>query len=84
MQIRLENPSYPSTRLAVRLPSLGFHFSPARYHRLLKILKIFQGDNTNSDVPQPWNQADFEGWLSVLIRKVVLAISCYLLYSAYL
>ncbi|XP_023553987.1 uncharacterized protein LOC111811402 [Cucurbita pepo subsp. pepo] len=70
-QIRLENPSYPSTRLAVRLPSLGFHFSPARYHRLLKILKIFQGDNTNSDVPQPWNQADFEGWLSVLIRKGV-------------
>ncbi|XP_008465914.2 uncharacterized protein LOC103503494 isoform X1 [Cucumis melo] len=70
-QIRLENPSYPSTRLAVRLPSLGFHFSPARYHRLLKILKIFQEDNTNSDVPQPWNQADFEGWLSVLIRKGV-------------
>ncbi|PPD75818.1 hypothetical protein GOBAR_DD27246 [Gossypium barbadense] len=35
-QIRLENPSYPSTRLAVQLPSLGFHFSPARYHRLMQ------------------------------------------------
>ncbi|POO03120.1 Vacuolar protein sorting-associated protein [Trema orientale] len=71
-QIRLENPSYPSTRLAIRLPSLGFHFSPARYHRLMQIAKLFQGeDMENSDFLQPWNQADFEGWLSVLTRKGV-------------
>lgn len=75
-QIQLENLSFPSTGLNVRLPSLGFHFSPARYHRLSKILKIFQKDIENLDVPQPWNEADFEGWLSVLIRKVVLSIFC--------
>ncbi|GMQ04538.1 hypothetical protein CsSME_00049921 [Camellia sinensis var. sinensis] len=71
-QIRSENPSYPSTRLAVRLPSLGFHFSPARYHRLMQVVKIFQQeDNENADLIHPWNQADFEGWLSVLTWKGV-------------
>ncbi|KAJ8763967.1 hypothetical protein K2173_003749 [Erythroxylum novogranatense] len=69
-QIRVENPSYPSTRIAVRLPSLGFHFSPARYHRLMQVAKLFQEDNKdNLDLLHPWNQADFEGWLSVLTRK---------------
>ncbi|XP_022737877.1 uncharacterized protein LOC111290709 isoform X2 [Durio zibethinus] len=71
-QIRLENPSYPSTRLAVQLPSLGFHFSPARYHRLMQVIKIFQEEENDSpDLLRPWNQADFEGWLSVLSRKGV-------------
>ncbi|KAK8614167.1 hypothetical protein V6N13_122539 [Hibiscus sabdariffa] len=70
-QIRIENPSYPSTRLAVQLPSLGFHFSPARYHRLMQVIKIFQEDNDRPDVFRPWNQADFEGWLFVLSRKGV-------------
>ncbi|KAL3499805.1 hypothetical protein ACH5RR_038898 [Cinchona calisaya] len=69
-QIRLENSLFPSTRLAMRLPSLGFHFSPARYHRLMQVAKIFQGENEdNADVVRPWNQADFEGWLSVLAWK---------------
>ncbi|XP_057487524.1 uncharacterized protein LOC130773593 isoform X2 [Actinidia eriantha] len=69
-QIRSENASYPSTRLAMRLPSLGFHFSPARYHRLMQVAKIFeQDDSENSDLLHPWNQADFEGWLSVLSWK---------------
>lgn len=71
-QIRLENPSYPSTRLAVRMPSLGFHFSPARYHRLMQVAKIFEEeDGKKSDLLRPWNQADFEGWLSHLIWKGV-------------
>lgn len=71
-QIQIENPLYPSTRLAVRLPSLGFHFSPARYHRLLQVAKIFQdGDGTSSDVLHPWSQADVEGWLFLLTRKGV-------------
>ncbi|KAM6557396.1 hypothetical protein CsatB_004415 [Cannabis sativa] len=71
-QIRMENASYPSTRLAIRLPSLGFHFSPARYHRLMQIAKLFKGEDTEkSDFFQPWNQADFEGWLSLLTRKGV-------------
>ncbi|XP_076943882.1 uncharacterized protein LOC143614277 [Bidens hawaiensis] len=71
-QIRSEDPSSPTTRLAVRLPFLGFHFSPARYHRLMQIAKIFQGeDNDTEDLIRPWDQADFEGWLSVLNWKGV-------------
>ncbi|PWA96948.1 pleckstrin (PH) domain superfamily protein [Artemisia annua] len=71
-QIRSEDPSFPTTRLAVRLPFLGFHFSPARYHRLMQVAKIFQGDdNDTEDLVRPWDQADFEGWLSVLNWKGV-------------
>ncbi|KAG4206342.1 hypothetical protein ERO13_A03G003250v2 [Gossypium hirsutum] len=71
-QICLENPSYPTTRLAIQLPSLGFHFSPARYHRLMQVTKIFQEEENDSpDLLYAWNQADFEGWLSVLSRKGV-------------
>ncbi|KAM7525360.1 hypothetical protein LguiA_015262 [Lonicera macranthoides] len=71
-QIRAKSPSYPSTRLSVRLPFLGFHFSPARYHRLMQVVKIFQGeDSDDADFINPWNRADFEGWLSVLNWKGV-------------
>uniref|UniRef100_A0A1J3IIE4 Putative vacuolar protein sorting-associated protein 13A n=1 Tax=Noccaea caerulescens TaxID=107243 RepID=A0A1J3IIE4_NOCCA len=69
-QIRRPNPSYPSTRLAVRLPSIGFHFSPARYHRLMQVAQIFQTkDDESSHVLRPWEQADFEGWVSILSWK---------------
>ncbi|CAH8391411.1 unnamed protein product [Eruca vesicaria subsp. sativa] len=69
-QIRRPNPSYPSTRLAVRLPSLGFHFSPARYHRLMQVAQIFQTkDDEGSHIIRPWEEADFEGWLSLLSWK---------------
>ncbi|CAF2233174.1 unnamed protein product [Brassica napus] len=69
-QIRRPNPSYPSTRLAVRLPSLGFHFSPARYHRLMQVAQIFQTkDDEGSHILRPWEEADFEGWLSLLSWK---------------
>lgn len=70
-QIRVKSPTYPSTRIAVRLPSLGFHFSPARYHRLMQVVKIFQGKDADESDLRPWNQADFEGWLSLLTRKGV-------------
>ncbi|XP_073352999.1 uncharacterized protein [Aegilops tauschii subsp. strangulata] len=73
-QIQVESSLYPSTRLAVRVPSLGFHFSPARYHRLMEILKIFQdtnSENNSSDLAHLWDQADFEGWSSLLTWKGV-------------
>ncbi|XWS62075.1 hypothetical protein CRYUN_Cryun07bG0179900 [Craigia yunnanensis] len=42
------------------------------YHRLMQVIKIFQEeDNGSPDLLRPWNQADFEGWLSVLSRKGV-------------
>ncbi|KMT11750.1 hypothetical protein BVRB_5g105600 [Beta vulgaris subsp. vulgaris] len=70
-QMRLENPSYPSMRVAVRVPSLGFHFSPARYHRLMQVAKIFVENNKNAEPLRPWKQADFEGWLFLLTWKGV-------------
>ncbi|RLN19158.1 hypothetical protein C2845_PM02G19660 [Panicum miliaceum] len=73
-QIQLESPLYPSTRMAIRVPSLGFHFSPARYHRLMEILKIFQdsdSENSTSELEHLWDQADFEGWSSLLTWKGV-------------
>ncbi|KAG0474781.1 hypothetical protein HPP92_014467 [Vanilla planifolia] len=70
-QIQSENFFYPSMRLSVRLPSLAFHFSPARYHRLMQVAKVFQGEVSSSDELQPWNQSDFEGWLSMLTWKGV-------------
>ncbi|KAI4338425.1 hypothetical protein MLD38_023489 [Melastoma candidum] len=69
-QNRLDNPEFPSTRVAMRLPSLSFHFSPARYHRLMQIIQLFQAeDNDASDVLHLWSQADLEGWLSLLVWK---------------
>lgn len=68
-QIRVPHPLYPTTRLAVRLPSLGFHFSPARYHRLMQVAKLFQ--NGTSDSIRPWDPADFDGYLSALSWKGV-------------
>ncbi|XP_031125724.1 uncharacterized protein LOC116028070 isoform X1 [Ipomoea triloba] len=71
-QIRLQNPGFPSTRISVQLPSLGFHFSPARYHRLMQVAKIFErGERNDLDYFRPWSQADFEGWLSLLSWKGV-------------
>ncbi|PNT67930.1 hypothetical protein BRADI_3g33740v3 [Brachypodium distachyon] len=73
-QIQIESSLYPSTRMAVRVPSLGFHFSPARYHRLMEVLKIFQdsdSENNSSNLAHLWDQADFEGWSSLLTWKGV-------------
>ncbi|KAK3153327.1 hypothetical protein QOZ80_2BG0170820 [Eleusine coracana subsp. coracana] len=73
-QIQLESPLYPSMRMAIRVPSLGFHFSPARYHRLMEISKIFQDSSSEDSSSNPehlWDQADFEGWSSLLTWKGV-------------
>jgi vacuolar protein sorting-associated protein 13A/C len=76
-QICVPHPKYPSTRVAIRLPSLGFQFSPARYHRLMQVINVFSSqsskggnDNGTSSI-RPWDPADFEGPLSVLSWKGV-------------
>lgn len=70
-QIRSEVASLPLTRLAMRLPSIGFHFSPSRYHRLMQVVKIFKGDDADhSALVRPWDEADYVGWLYHLARKV--------------
>lgn len=43
VQIRVPHPNYPSTRLAIKVPRLGIHFSPARYHRLMSVLSAIGG-----------------------------------------
>ncbi|GFP96481.1 vacuolar protein sorting-associated protein 13c [Phtheirospermum japonicum] len=71
-QIRSPVASFPLTRLAMRLPSLGFHFSPSRYHRLMQVAKLFQGDHVDHpDFVCPWDEADFADWLYHLARKGV-------------
>ncbi|XP_024524741.1 uncharacterized protein LOC9654875 isoform X2 [Selaginella moellendorffii] len=67
-QICVPHPSYPSTRVAVRVPSVAVHFSPARYHRLMQVVELLQGGSTDVSV-RPWEPADFEGDLTVLAWK---------------
>ncbi|KAH7316123.1 hypothetical protein KP509_21G079300 [Ceratopteris richardii] len=69
-QICIPHPAYPSTRAAVHLPSLGFHFSPARYHRLMQVINTFQSHRPKEENAfRPWDPADFEGEVSVLEWK---------------
>ncbi|KAL2233062.1 UNVERIFIED_CONTAM: hypothetical protein Sindi_1486200, partial [Sesamum indicum] len=71
-QIRSPVASFPSTRVAMRLPSIGLHFSPSRYHRLMQVAKIFQGEDADHpDHVCPWDEADFAGWLYHLTWKGV-------------
>lgn len=69
-QIRSQVASLPSTRLAMRLPSIELHFSPSRYHRLMQVAKIFQGEDADHSLVRPWDEADYAGWLYHLARKV--------------
>lgn len=72
MQICVPHPQYPTTRVALRLPSLGFHVSPARFHRLMQVAKVFQSSDDEDDEVRPWEPSDFEGNASVLAWKVLL------------
>lgn len=46
----------------------------------MQVMKIFQEDRMEVDV-QPWTQADFEGWLSLLTWKVLVLFG--MLFFAY-
>lgn len=57
----------------MRLPSIGLHFSPSRYHRLMQVAKLFQGEPADYPaVVRPWDEADYAGWLYHLARKVTI------------
>lgn len=68
-QMIVAHPSYPATKVAVRLPQMGFHFSPARYGRLMKILgaisvaKVLESEEDDSQGSPPWLPGDFSGAL---------------------
>ncbi|KAG0559465.1 hypothetical protein KC19_10G107200 [Ceratodon purpureus] len=72
-QIRVQHPNYPSTRLAIKVPRLGIHFSPARYHRLMSVLSALEGgDNVADDSPEtevavPWQLADYSSDARLLV-----------------
>lgn len=76
MQIRVHHPNYPSTRLAIKVPRLGIHFSPARYHRLMSVLSAIGGaDNVPDDSPEtemavPWQRSDYSGDARLLVWGV--------------
>lgn len=40
VQMMVEHPRLPTTRVAVWLPTLAFHFSPARYRRIMRALHV--------------------------------------------
>ncbi|CAL5415223.1 unnamed protein product [Camellia sinensis] len=62
-QIKVPHPSYPSTRVSVQVPSLGIHYSPARYCRLMELFNILYGTTQSSGQPEFENfQADFLPW----------------------
>jgi vacuolar protein sorting-associated protein 13A/C len=73
-QICVPHPKYPTTRVAFRLESLGFQFSPARYHRIMQVVEVFAGssdEDATDSAFRPWDSPDFDGQLSVLSWKGV-------------
>lgn len=69
----MPHPKYPTTRVAVRLESLGFQISPARYHRIMQVVEVFSGgsgDDANDSAFRPYESPDFDGEMSVLSWKV--------------
>ncbi|KAG0557949.1 hypothetical protein KC19_11G167800 [Ceratodon purpureus] len=73
-QICVPHLKFPTTRVALRLQSVGFQFSPARYHRIMQVVEVFSGDS-DEDAAQsafrPWDSPDFDGQMSVLSWKGV-------------
>ncbi|KAG0604101.1 hypothetical protein M758_10G145000 [Ceratodon purpureus] len=73
-QICVPHPNYPTTRIAVRLQSVGFQFSPARYHRIMQVVEVFSGgsdEEATQSAFRPWDSPDFDGPMSVLSWKGV-------------
>ncbi|XP_057475541.1 uncharacterized protein LOC130763619 isoform X1 [Actinidia eriantha] len=94
-QIKVPHPSYPSTRISVQVPSLGIHFSPARYCRLMDLLNILYGTTQSSGQPEfeklqaefvPWNRPDLATEARILVwRGIGYSVAawqpCYLVLS---
>ncbi|KAL3812236.1 hypothetical protein ACJIZ3_013504 [Penstemon smallii] len=77
-QIKVPHPNHPSTRLSFQIPSLGIHFSPARYFRLNELLNILNGAMPNADQQTveksqtglvPWCPPDLATTARILVWK---------------
>lgn len=94
-QIKVPHPRYPSTRVSIQVPSLGIHFSPARYCKLMELLDILYCATGTSDQPDleiaqteffPWNPPDLATEARILVWKgigysVAAWHPCYLVLS---
>ncbi|KAG8370579.1 hypothetical protein BUALT_Bualt14G0131800 [Buddleja alternifolia] len=77
-QIKAPHPNHPSTRVSVQIPSLGIHFSPARYLRLNELLNILNGamliaeqhtvENSQTGLV-PWSPPDLATEARILVWK---------------
>lgn len=76
-QIKLRHPNHPSTRISIQVPTLGIHFSPTRYYRLMELLNTFYGtmptteSGSESSVAYfgPWNPPDLATEARVLVWR---------------
>ncbi len=77
----MQHSCYPSTRLAIKVPHLGLHFSPARYGRLMLILhalgavsQLEEGLDAEKDTAMPvqWQHGDYSGEARILLWGVCL------------
>ncbi|KAL2613699.1 hypothetical protein R1flu_025391 [Riccia fluitans] len=74
-QIQVQHPSFPSTRLQIKVPHLGLHFSPGRYRRMLLLLRAIEGtDQVSEGAEGPTavaftasHSADFSGEACILL-----------------
>lgn len=78
-KIKVPHPNHPSTRVSIQVPSLGIHFSPARYCRLMELMNILHGAMPNAEQPTvgnmqtelaPWNPPDLATEARILVWKV--------------
>ncbi|XP_077211040.1 calcium-dependent lipid-binding family protein isoform X2 [Tasmannia lanceolata] len=94
-QIKIPHPHYPSTRVSVQVPSLGIHFSPERYCRIMDLLSILYDTVESSDqnasedldtAVSPWHPSDLATYARILVwrgigNSVAEWQSCYLVLS---
>jgi hypothetical protein len=75
--------SCPSTQLAIRVPHLGLHFSPARYSRFMLILHALEGVNQleegldaekNTTMPVQWQHGTTLGRLRFYLGGYVCSL----------
>lgn len=93
LKIKVPHPSHPSTRISVQVPTLGIHFSPVRYSRIMELLNILYGTMQNCTQPvgenfqaelAPWNPPDLAAEAQILVWKVRLTMMSAAKISSYI
>ncbi|KAL6576075.1 hypothetical protein OROHE_000546 [Orobanche hederae] len=75
---QVPHPNHPSTRISVKIPSLGIHFSADRYFRINELFNLFNGAMPNDEhhtvesLPAglvPWNPPYLTAEARILVWK---------------